>query len=404
MAKQKQKKAAKAETRVQKYIVPKKGRMSVDIPFLILVFILLAFGLVMMFSSSYVAAIKETGDMYYYFNNQLRNAIIGVVLMFIAMFFKLSWVKRLTPFVMAVNILLLIAVLVIGTIGGGAKRWIVIGSFNFQPSEITKIAVVMYMSYYASKNLAKLRDPVSPWKSRLARAVIPKPAILVPFFVLIMNAGLVALEKHVSGTLIVLTIGLILLFVSGVPFSWFLKIGAVVAVGVAGLITFGHDYVKLRIDSWLNPFADMTGSSWQTAQSLYAIGSGGLLGVGLGNSVQKHLYLPEPHNDFIFAIVCEELGVVGAILVIILFGLLIWRGFTIALHSNDVFERMLVIGIISIVSIQFMLNIAVVTNLIPVTGISLPFFSYGGSALVILLVEMGLVLNVSRYAVKRQKV
>jgi len=377
--------------------------MSIDIPFLVLVLLLLAFGLVMVFSSSYVAAIKETGDMYFYFRNQLINALIGLAAMCAAIVFKISWVKKLTPAIMFFNFILLLAVLVVGTAGGGAQRWIVIGSFNFQPSEITKIAVVLYMSYYAWKHIDALRDPFTPWRGKLVRKIIPKPAILVPLVVLVINAGLVAAERHVSGTLIILSVGFILLFVSGVPASWFWKLAGMAAAVVVAGITFGHSYVKRRIDDWLNPFADMTGSSWQTAQSLYAIGSGGLLGVGLGNSVQKHLYLPEPHNDFIFAIVCEELGVVGALLVIILFGLLIWRGFTIALHTNDIFERMMVIGIMSIVSIQFILNIAVVTNLIPVTGISLPFFSYGGTALIILLAEMGLVLNVSRNAVKRQK-
>lgn len=389
---------AKAERKVNRSsrILDKNaGKRSVDIPFAVLVFILLGIGLVMLFSASYVAAIKEFGNMYYYFNRQLFYAILGIAAMIVATYFRMSWIKSLTWPIMILNVLLLFAVLAIGTVGGGAKRWIVLGPINFQPSEITKLAIVIYFSYYISKNYAKLRDPYSPWKNPLARFIIPKPAILAPLFVLAFNVALIVLEKHMSATIIVVLTALILLFTAGVPGSWFAKLGVLAAVGL-GVAYKAFNYIQNRVYAWQHPFENIRGTAWQTVQSLYAIGSGGLLGTGLGNSVEKHLYLPEPQNDFIFAIVCEELGVVGAILIICIFGLLVWRGFTIALRCNDTFKRSLVVGIMSIIAIQLVLNIAVVTNLIPVTGISMPFFSYGGSALIMLLFEMGLVLNVSR--------
>ncbi|MBR2742669.1 MAG: putative lipid II flippase FtsW [Clostridia bacterium] len=399
MAKQKQQRAKRVDTN-PRGAAAQKPRSSIDIPFLVLVLILLVFGLIMLFSASYVTAIDKTGDMYYYFRRQITWAAIGLGVMFLVMIIKMSTIKKLVPLIMVLNLGLLAATLVMGRVGGGAQRWLMIGGIRFQPSEITKIAIVLFFAYYISRHYKAITDPVSPRKSPAARFLIPRREILVLLFMLALNAGLVILEPHYSGAIILVVVGIIILFAAGVPFHWFVKLAVVLATAAAVLLTFGHNYVQRRWNSYLDPFADMRGDSWQIVQSLYAIGSGGLLGVGLGNSVQKHLYLPEPQNDFIFAIVCEELGVVGAILVIVLFALLIWRGFSIALKSNDVFHRLTVIGIMTLVSVQFILNIAVVTHLVPVTGISLPFFSYGGTALLILLAEMGLVLNISRYSVK----
>ncbi|MBQ3379443.1 MAG: cell division protein FtsW [Clostridia bacterium] len=354
----------------------------------------------MMFSASYVTAIAKTGDMYFYFKKQLLCAALGMAVMFAIMHIRMSLIKKLVPLIMVLNMGLLAATLLIGRVGGGAQRWLMIGGLRFQPSEITKLAIVLFFAYYISRHYKAITNPLSPRRSRWARFIIPRNEILALLFILAMNAGLIILEPHYSGTIIVVVVGLVMLFAAGVPFHWFVKLAVVIAAAVGVVWQVGHDYIQRRWNAYLDPFADMQGDSWQIVQSLYAIGSGGLFGVGLGNSVQKHLYLPEPQNDFIFAIVCEELGVVGAILVIVLFALLIWRGFYIALKVNDIFHRLTVIGIVSVVSLQFVLNIAVVTHLIPVTGISLPFFSYGGTALIILLAEMGLVLNVSRYCVK----
>ncbi len=400
MAKQRQQSSRGANIKKQSAPAP-KPRTTVDIPFLVLVIILLIFGLIMMFSASYVTAIDKTGDMYFYFKKQLFCAALGMGALFLLVIIRMSFLKKLVPVIMVGNILLLAATLAIGRVGGGAQRWLMIGGVRFQPSEITKIAIVLFFAYFISNHYKAISEPLSPRKTRWARFLIPRNEILALLFVLALNAGLIILEPHYSGTIIVVAVGIIMLFAAGVPIHWFVKLAAVIAAGVAVVWNVGHDYLQRRWNAYLDPFADMRGDSWQIVQSLYAIGSGGLFGVGLGNSIQKHLYLPEPQNDFIFAIVCEELGVVGAILVIVLFALLIWRGFYIALRVNDVFQRLTVIGIMTVVSLQFVLNIAVVTHLIPVTGISLPFFSYGGTALIILLAEMGLVLNISRYCINK---
>ena len=399
MARKRQQSSKGADIKKQSAPAP-KPRSSIDVPFLVLVIILLIFGLIMMFSASYVTAIAKTGDMYFYFKKQLLCAALGMAVMFAIMHIRMSLIKKLVPLIMVLNMGLLAATLLIGRVGGGAQRWLMIGGLRFQPSEITKLAIVLFFAYYISRHYKAITNPLSPRRSRWARFIIPRNEILALLFILAMNAGLIILEPHYSGTIIVVVVGLVMLFAAGVPFHWFVKLAVVIAAAVGVVWQVGHDYIQRRWNAYLDPFADMQGDSWQIVQSLYAIGSGGLFGVGLGNSVQKHLYLPEPQNDFIFAIVCEELGVVGAILVIVLFALLIWRGFYIALKVNDIFHRLTVIGIVSVVSLQFVLNIAVVTHLIPVTGISLPFFSYGGTALIILLAEMGLVLNVSRYCVK----
>ena len=368
---------------------PKKiKRAAIDMPFFILVIILLAFGLTMLFSASYVTAFKTYGDSFYFLKKQLVSAVIGIVVMMGVIFLNYKLLKKYAIHLMFINIVFLILVLIIGREINGGKRWIYIGAFNFQPSEISKIAIVVYISYYVSNNLDKMKS--------LIKGVLPCLVVIG------INAALIMLEHHLSGTILVVGTGLVLLFVGGVPTIWFLIAGGGIASIIAYVALF-TEYAKKRIAAWQNPFADSSGNGWQTIQSLFAVGSGGFMGLGLGNSIQKHLYMPEAHNDFIFAIVCEELGFIGALFVIILFALLVWRGFVIAFNCTDKFARLLVIGIMTVITLQFLLNIAVVTNFIPVTGISMPFFSYGGTSLVILLFEMGIVLNVSRYNIKMQK-
>jgi cell division protein FtsW len=246
-----------------------------------------------------------------------------------------------------------------------------------------KFALVLMMALYISKFHRKAKTF--------------QYGLLCPACIVVFVCGTVALEKHMSATIILFTIGASMIFIAGADLKWVGGIGATFATAAAGLILF-TDYTKARVDAWLHPENDPGGSSWQPYQSLLAIGSGGIFGVGLGNSYQKHLWLPEPQNDFIFAIVCEELGMIGAFTMIALFMILMWRGFVIALKAPDTFSAMLVMGLTLKVSIQAILNIAVVTTTIPTTGIALPFFSYGGTALIMQLAEMGIILSISRFS------
>ena len=268
--------------------------------------------------------------------------------------------------------------------GTTVKRWVVIGSFSFQPSELAKLAVIILFSALISVNFKQVRD-------------IKFIGFLIGL--LFLTCILIGFEPHLSATILVFLIGIILLVIGGLPKRYIFGgigfgVGGIILVVVTGLISYAGD----RFKYWLDPWSDASGKGFQTIQSLLAIGSGGILGRGIGNSRQKYLWVPEPHNDFIFSIVCEELGLLGAVIIIILFCLLIWRGFYIAMHSPDKFGSLLVVGLTCQVGLQAMLNIWVVTNTIPNTGISLPFFSYGGTSLIILLAEMGLVLSVSRSA------
>ena len=294
-------------------------------------------------------------------------------------FHKLAW-----P-LLALSLVLLVAVLFMPEYNG-CKRWLVLpGLGTLQPSEIAKFAVVLVFSHVISLNHDQMK--------RFSVGVLP--------FALVLGvvAALMLLEPHLSGTLLILGIGAVLMFVGGTGLKWFVLAGVsgVAAIGAAVVIMPDLvPYAADRLNSWLDPFADPLGDGHQTIQSLYAIGSGGAAGLGLGNSRQKHLFVPEPQNDFIFSIVCEELGFVGACAVVGLFVLLLWRGITLAAHAPDRFGTLLVVGFTVQVALQAVLNMAVVTNTIPNTGISLPFFSSGGTSLMMLLGEMGVVLSVSR--------
>ena len=357
----------------------------VDLPFLVLVLALVAFGLVMLFSASYAVALYRRGDPYAYIRPQLLYAALGLAAMWLAsrvdyhIYHKLAW-----P-VLGVSLVLLTAVLFMPEYNG-CKRWLVIpGVGTLQPSEIAKFAVVLAFAHIISLNASRMQS--------FAVGVLPFALVLGAVAVLML------LEPHLSGTLLILGIGAVLMFVGGTALKWFVLAGvsAVGAVGAAvAVMPDLVPYAAARLASWLDPFADPLGDGHQTIQSLYAIGSGGATGLGLGNSRQKHLFVPEPQNDFIFSIVCEELGFVGALAVITLFVLLLLRGITLAVRAPDRFGGLLVVGFVVQVAMQAALNIAVVTNTIPNTGISLPFFSSGGTSLMMLLGEMGVVLSVSR--------
>lgn len=361
-------------------------RGPVDIPFLMLTLLLLSIGVIMVLSASYASAYydlnKETGgNATYYFVKQLIFALMGVAIMLVASRFPMTFYRRFSFWVLAVAIVLLMAVLVVGTKSNGARRWIMIAGQSIQPSEIAKIGVILFFSTL----ICKYKNLMGTFKY----GVLP--------FVIILGVivGLLFLEPHLSASIIIITIGAIMMFVGGARLFWF--VGGL--IGVSGLFVLAVtvlQYSSERISAWRDPFADTGDTGYQIVQSLYAIGSGGLFGLGLGQSRQKYLYLPEEHNDFIFSIVCEELGLIGAALILTLFALLIVRGYWIALHTRNRYSFLVCTGITSLLAMQVLLNVAVCTNLIPCTGISLPFFSYGGSALLMQLAEMGIILSVSR--------
>lgn len=363
-----------------------------DRPFLIIVILLLCFGSIMVFSSSFAAAYQEKGDSYHYIKRQMIFLISGFLIMLLVSKVDYRVMRKATTPLFIVMCVLLAFVPVMGIAEGEAVRWIelpVIG--RFQPSEPMKTVLVLMLAHY----FTTYQDRITNYRNFKESSLWGN---LYPYLIVCFVCFLVALEKHFSGVIILFLIGTIVIFAGGARKFWLFAAGGAgsVLVLIAIMLT---DYARNRIDMWLHPenYSSL-GTIYQTLQGLNAIGSGGLLGVGLGNSYQKYSYVPEPQNDFIFSIVCEELGFVGALAVIALFVLLVWRGFMIAMKAPDTFSSLIVIGIIGKVGIQAILNIGVVTAVIPNTGITLPFFSYGGSALWILLAEMGVVLSVSRYS------
>ena len=360
---------------------------ALDLPFLVILLLLLCFGLMMLFSAGYAVALYRRGDAYTYIRPQLLFAVLGVIAMYAASFVDYHiWHKLAWP-MMGISLVLLTIVLFMPEYNG-CKRWIVLpGLGTLQPSEIAKFSVVLVFSHIISLNHDRMKT--------FSTGVLPFALILGVVTVLML------LEPHLSGTLLILGIGAVLMFVGGTGLKWFGLAGGAAAGAIAAAVVLLPElvpYATDRLESWQNPFADPLGEGHQTIQSLYAIASGGLAGLGLGNSRQKYLYVPEPQNDFIFSILCEELGFVGAALVILLFLLLLLRGLSIAVRARDRFGALLVVGFVVQVILQAVLNIAVVTNTIPNTGISLPFFSSGGTSLMMLLGEMGIVLSVSRQA------
>lgn len=363
------------------------GRM--DLPFLLLTLLLTIMGLVMLFSASFPSANYESGDPAYYLKRQGLFALLGLAAMLAMARIDYHRLRGMTKILMYVSVFLLALVLVpgVGITQNGATRWLgKAGVLTFQPSEIAKLAIIVYFA----DSISKKKNLMENFKYGV------RPYILILGFF----AGLMLLEPHLSGTILIVGTGIVLMIVGGLDKRWIIGgISGVAAVGLiyvklveAGIISYGAD----RIRMWKDPWIDALDEGYQMCQSLIAIGSGGLTGVGLGKGRQKFLYLPEEHNDFIFAVVCEELGLIGATLVMLVFALLILRGFWIALQARDRFGALLVVGIMTQISLQTFLNIAVVSGLVPATGISLPFFSYGGTALALQLFEMGIVLSVSR--------
>ncbi|MDE7170816.1 MAG: putative lipid II flippase FtsW, partial [Oscillospiraceae bacterium] len=379
-------------------------------PFLALVMLLTAIGLIMVLSASYASAmynldpaVDTGGDPLYYFKRQFVFAVIGVVAMFVISKIDYQHFRWMSIFVLGASIVLMALVFVpyFGRSGGGALRWVKIGPIRFQPSEIAKVGVIMFFAARLSKRNSQLGPP-KKWSKRTftgrMAARLDRIGLLelIPYgAVLLVVLGIIGLQHHMSAMILVVVAAASVLFASGVSLGWFAIGGTAVGAALWFIIT-QTEYMTARIDIWQDPFSDPRGDGFQPIQSQIAIGSGGLLGVGLGNSRQKYLFLPEEHNDYIFSIVCEELGMVGAIIIMALFALLIIRGYWLALHARDRFGTLLIVGITTLTGMQTFFNIGVVTGFLPPTGISLPFFSYGGTALAIQLAEMGMVLSVSR--------
>ena len=363
-----------------------------DFVLFITVLIMLAFGVIMVLSASSPSALSESGNSYAYVTTQAVSAILGIILMLIISKIDYKFYAKFYKIAYWFSIVILLAVLIpgVGKSSGGATRWInLMGVTTFQPSEIVKIALIVFYAVFLSKNKEKL--------GRFGAGFITPFLIVVPIITI-----LIFVQSHLSVCVVIILVISVMMLIAGTKLRYFLTCGVLGAAGgLGGLyliakITGEGMYRLNRITAFMDPWADAKGTGWQIIQSLYAIGSGGLFGVGLGNSTQKYLYLPEPHNDFIFAVLAEELGFIGCLLVIILFAIFIWRGILISMKAKDMFGSLLAVGITSQIGIQAIINIAVVTSSMPNTGMPLPFFSYGGTALLILLCSVGILLNISR--------
>ena len=372
----------------RKHLVAKEDRRSfapktVDIPFLVLILLLLAVGLVMLYSASCAQSQFDTGyqSSVRYLQKQAVCALLGLVAMWLFSRIPAAFWSRFAWIVYGVSIVLLLSVLVIGESVNGAKRWINIAGIQFQPSEIAKFSMIVLLARLTKQfgtDAKKFRYGVLGFGCAMLGLLIP-----------------LALEKHLSAIMLMGMVGVVMMFVAGTSPKWLAAGAAAAAVFVLIYITF-MGYAGDRVTAWLHPELDPGDTGYQILQSLYAIGSGGLFGLGLGKSRQKYLYLPFQYNDYIFAIICEELGLLGALLIMVLFAMTILRGYWIALRARDRFSTVLATGLTTLIAVQTVLNLCVVTNLLPSTGIALPFFSYGGTALAVNLGEMGILLSISR--------
>ncbi len=361
---------------------------GLDVPFCMLIVLLLAIGITMMFSASYPVAFYEIGDSYYYLKRQLLFAIVGLAIMIAVSYVDYHYFHRFSVLILGISYFALILVLLLPS-ETGIHRWIGIGDYGIQASEISKFAIILFLAHWGSRYYDRM--------DTLKYGLLPGASVFAS------TALLLLLEPHYSCIVIVALLTVVMLFVSGIKVKWIAVAALILAVVVlllwaTGLLSYAMD----RMDGWGKALEyideDQWQQTWQTRNSLYAIGSGGLFGLGLGQSRQKYLYLPEPQNDFIFAIVCEELGLIGAVAILLIFALLVWRGMVISLRAKDRFGKLLGIGLTSQIGLQVILNILVITDWLPNTGISLPFFSYGGSSLLMLLFQMGIVLSISRSA------
>ena len=373
-----------------KKTVPNFINNQFDFILFVIIIILLSLGIVMVLSASAPSAIAESGNSYSYVIQQLKAAILGIILLLIISKIDYRIYKKFYKAIYWISVLILLLVLIpgLGSSSNGATRWIDLKFIQFQPSELTKIGLIVFYAGYLADHKSELK---SFWKGFVKPLIYILPPIAILYFV----------QNHLSASVVIGAVTCVMMIMAGCRLLYFViagLIGALVmTVGIIALQATGKGGFRIkRIMSFMDPWADATEVGWQAVQGLYAIGSGGLFGVGLGESKQKYLYIPEPHNDFIFSILAEELGFVGCVIVILLFAIFIWRGILIAIKSPDMFGSLLATGITTLIGVQVIINIGVVTSLIPNTGMPLPFFSYGGTALLILLCSCGVLLNISR--------
>ena len=355
----------------------------IDFTLLITILLLLTIGLIMVLSASSPSALSESGDSYKYFSKQLLFAVLGIIAMLFISKIDYRFYKKFYKHAWWISLILLVLVKIVGKNINGSQRWIYLtDALSFQPSELVKILMIVFYAGILTKNRDELKE--------YNKGFFKHMCLLAPII------GLLMLQPHFSASIVIVGICSIMMIVAGCKFRHFaLTAGSVGIPLIIALIIFSP-YRLQRVVTFLDPWQDPTDTGWQVIQSLYAIGSGGLFGTGLGDSKQKYLYIPEPHNDFIFSILGEELGFVGCAIVLILFAIFIWRGVLIAMKAPDMFGSLIAVGITALVAIQVIINVAVVTSSMPATGMPLPFFSYGGTALFVLLCEMGVLLNVSR--------
>ena len=357
----------------------------IDFTLLIVVLILLSLGLTMVLSASTPKSLSEYGKSYQYFVKQLIFAILGIIAMLIISKIDYRFYQKFYKIAWGFSIILLALVLVVGKEVNEAKRWIgITETLSFQPSEVVKFLMIIFYAGILTKN----REELGNFWLGLVKHV----CFLAPIIVLLL------LEPHFSVSIVILGTCCMMMIMAGCKFWQFIACGLTVGIPAIIALVIAAPYRLVRVTTFLDPWSDQLGKGWQVVQSLYAIGSGGLFGLGLGDSNQKYLYLPEPHNDFIFSVLAEELGFLGCVVVIVLFALLIWRGILTAMKAPDMFGSLIAVGITSLIAIQVIINIAVVTSSMPATGMPLPFFSYGGTSLFILLCQVGVLLNISRAA------
>lgn len=368
----------------KKFLKKIKYSKSCDFSVLILVTILVIFSVIMVFSASYYKSLNETGSPYSCLKKQMFFVTTGFVLMYLCSYLDYHVWRRLSIFVLALSFLLLIAVIPLGTTAGGATRWIRIGPLSIMPGELAKPAFIIFTAAYLSADMSRARN--------FLKGILPMVLIAV------VAAALIIKQPNLSTAITIVCILLGMFFLAGLSWKW---IGLVIAAGVSGLFAISRlgNYMTKRLLSFTHPFEDAAGDGFQAVQSLLALGTGGIRGLGLGKSVQKNLYLPEPQNDFILAIIGEELGFLGVLALMILFLILVWRGMEIAMRAKDNFGMLLAGGISLMIGIQVVLNVAVVTSSMPPTGIALPFISYGGNATWIFMACAGILLNISRQQV-----
>ncbi len=382
--------AAEKERKWQEDIVRVRG--GVDKVMLAIILLLLCLGSLMVFSASYPVAMadKHITDSLYYVKRQLIFVGVGAVIMMLASVFPYRWYKKWGPFAAyGVSLLLLIAVLFIGKSEGEAKRWIGVGSFTIQPSELMKVSLVLILAWYIEKFKPEI-------DARLDRKQTILYSVVGPGVFVGAACGLILLERHLSGTIITGLVALAVMFVGGCHFGWTTLIFGAAGAICGGIFLLANPYALKRITTFTDDNADIMDEMYQTNQSIYAIGSGGLFGLGFGQSRQKYSYVSAAHTDFIFAIWCEEMGFIGGVLLVGVFIAFVWRGYVIASRAPDTFSMLTAFGITTHVGLQAFLNMCVASDVIPNTGISLPFFSYGGSSLIVLMAEMGLLLSISR--------